>query len=501
MGFLSWLSTPFRWMVTGVRWLFGVGQKATKWPRWVHRLIRYSIILLVTVLLCAFSTYFVERHVVWTRHRWIQEYWLGLLFLATCFLVQMLVHLIYILRIRPESEFPDIDQAWQIGMEALEANGINIFEVPVFLVAGLTEREDGPFRTGAGLPDLTTELSRRSSPLRFFGDEQGVLISCPGISAISAQAKLRPAGTDASGAAEGAGEINPNQTQRPGAMSSADIGHTFVPGGQSSSSGGDGGTAPPAVLSPEQLTLSAKRLAYFSRLLRIYRDPRCPINGLLCCLPFAWCHKRAIDCQAAVRQDIALWHRELSMVFPVSCLLTGLELLTGVSDFLRRGAKVDSRFGPGMRAGSRFPVGTAVDQASAQWVAESSVEWFRSWVYHAFAQDVDSRSNPRLYRLLCEFDERQDAMGDVLRRSFGEFRTSEPIRLVGCYYSGHDATTGRMMFVKEVVQKLKGHQNDVTWSPERVRSDRNQRAWAGGMTVAALGLAGVNVWLIWQMWQ
>jgi len=497
MGFLSWLTTPLRWMVTGIRWLFGVGQKATKWPRWVHRLIRYAFLLLITVLLCWFSTYFVERHVVWTSHRWIQEYWLGLLFLATCFLIQMLVHLIYILRIRPESEFPDIDQAWRIGMEVLEANGIDIYEVPLFLVVGLTEREDGPFRTGAGLPDLATELSRRSSPLRFFGDDQGVLISCPGISAVSAQAKLRPAGPEAGGGAEAAGEVNPEQTQRPSAASSGDIGHTYVPGGQTA---GSASSSPPAALPPEQLTLSGKRLAYFSRLLKIYRDPRCPINGLLCCIPFAWCHKRAADSQAAVRQDIALWHRELNMVFPVSCLLTGIESLTGVSDFLRRGAKVDKRFGPGMRAGSRFPVGSAVDRESARWVAESSVEWFRSWIYHAFAQDVDSRSNPRLYRMLCEFDECQDAMCDVLRRSFGEFRTSEPIRLVGCYYAGHDATTGRLMFVKEVVQKLKSHQNDVSWSPERVRGDRNQRAWAGGATLAALGLGAVNLWLIWQMW-
>ena len=51
----NWIKTIWRWVMAGVRLVFGLGLRTTRMPRWVYQLLHFLIITTITVVLAIYS--------------------------------------------------------------------------------------------------------------------------------------------------------------------------------------------------------------------------------------------------------------------------------------------------------------------------------------------------------------------------------------------------------------------------------------------------------------
>ncbi|MEM6468438.1 MAG: type VI secretion protein IcmF/TssM N-terminal domain-containing protein [Planctomycetota bacterium] len=88
-----------------------------------------------------------------------------------------------------EGVYPDVDRAWQAGVEALEAQGVDIADHPLFLVLGSTDTD-----SERGLMDsLGSKLRLHAipsevgvnQPLQWYLTDDAIYLFCPGASALS----------------------------------------------------------------------------------------------------------------------------------------------------------------------------------------------------------------------------------------------------------------------------------------------------------------------------
>ncbi len=88
-----------------------------------------------------------------------------------------------------EGVYPDIDKAWQAGVLAMEAQGINVDDHPIFLILGSSSSEQERGLIGA----LGTKLSLDGIPnesginhaLQWYTSSDAIYLFCPGASALS----------------------------------------------------------------------------------------------------------------------------------------------------------------------------------------------------------------------------------------------------------------------------------------------------------------------------
>ena len=86
----------------------------------------------------------------------------------------------------------------------------------------------------------------------------------------------------------------------------------------------------------------------------------------------------------------------------------------------------------------------------------------------------------------------------MLETGFGSSGSLAPVRLTGCYYTGY--AQRQLVFVRDVLSRLTGAQDQVAWTPERIRKDNSQRTWAMLIWLVVVALAAVNVAFIYSRW-
>ncbi|MEO1618408.1 MAG: hypothetical protein AAFV88_21325, partial [Planctomycetota bacterium] len=88
-----------------------------------------------------------------------------------------------------EGVYPDVDRAWQAGIDALESQGVDVSEYPLFVILGSADTE-----SESGLMEaLDSKLRVQaipsepgvSQPLQWYLTEDAIYLFCPGASALS----------------------------------------------------------------------------------------------------------------------------------------------------------------------------------------------------------------------------------------------------------------------------------------------------------------------------
>jgi hypothetical protein len=235
-------------------------------------------------------------------------------------------------------------------------------------------------------------------------------------------------------------------------------------------------------------------LDYLCGLISEMRAPFCPINGLMLVAPLD-----RSDAQS-LKQDAEAIRYNFQMLYPVVYTFSGMEELHGFAEFTERGCKLDKRFRDS-RAGSRFPIGHPVDEAAAKWVVDKGFEWFRGWIYSAFAEDIASPANTKLYRLLGDFDERRARLEFMLKQALGDAKEVDQVRLTGCYFCATGSDARRQAFIHGVLQKLITEQEHVAWDESRLRDDTRRRGLAQAVLAAIAVLVAADGFLLWQIWR
>src|SRR5690606_18781054 len=85
------------------------------------------------------------------------------------------------------STFPDIDFAWQAGLNALAEHGISIGSTPLFLLIGSSdERQQRAIIDATGRTLSVTGVSEGPAALRWYADPDGIYLFASDASWLSA---------------------------------------------------------------------------------------------------------------------------------------------------------------------------------------------------------------------------------------------------------------------------------------------------------------------------
>jgi hypothetical protein len=423
-------------------------------------------------------------------------------------------------------EFPDIDEAWDEAMRALQENGIRVTELPLFLVLGRPEGSEGvetAHKPGKAEETLfrATNLklvvkqtpSALKAPVRVYATHDAVYVTCAGASLMGRQAAILAGEADLRRLEE-AGDPTENMdpfesygmaTLRPGSREKKVVGLLARTRGRELSGREKRALRKQAGFRLTELAgndheteRQTARLQHLCRLILRDRKPYCPMNGIMMLVPFAATDSEAEAEQTAelCRRDMMTLRRTLRVHCPVFALVCDLETTLGFREFIKRLRPEDRQ----RRIGQRFPLAANVNGDALLNKVDTAVEWLsnnlvREWVYKLFrvesaageSYDPIVTGNARLYEMLNEMRERHPRLSAILKRAL-EAEADGNLLFGGCYIA---ATGSDPAFVAGVFQRLIDHQNAVTWSDGAFEDDaRSHRLTTIGYTVLiVVGLA------------
>ena len=442
------------------------------------------------------------------------------------------------------SPYPDIDHAWKTGLAELDRQGIDLKQVPLFLVLGTADpRQEKSLMDAARLELNVREIPPGPAPLHWYAGPDGIYLLASGVgcssrlSALAAETLQQesaraPAEAPAAEPAEApmrgtivlnrpgtaapsiraAASVPKPAAGRPASVASPGITGTMILG----RAGGDdeADSAPMPVekhvvkLEQHEAAEQDRRLEYLCRVVRRGRQPLCPINGVLTLLPFVLMQRsvpEAIEVQRAAKKDLGTLQRVLMVRCPVTAMVIGLEEESGFRELVRRVGHeraIHQRFGKGFSV-SNPPLAERLEALAAH-----ACGAFEDWVYALF-REKDSLSKPgnaKLFALLCKIRRSvQSRLGKILVAGYGD-EAEPPARgqsllFGGCYFAGVGETDDRQAFVKAVLGKLQEQQEELEWMPQAIQEDDKYQFLAQITlvldTLLVLALVGIIGYLWW----
>jgi hypothetical protein len=487
--------------------------------RWVLRLL----ILAMTLVLLGFINDWTDlERILRAPLPILRRIWLPLVFLLIYVMSWLIWWLWELLTTeREDSEFPDIDEAWDAALRALDQASIDVTQSPLFLILG------SPIGTEEALLNaakLTFEVGRTprgaDAPLHVYANRDGIYLTCPGASLLGKQSTLLAERPLTVATATGPPPSRSLIAERP-APALATRGappSPFEPGvlGRGPDSPDERISAPPelqelpsqprrrrASLLKDQPMVDEQtcRLQHLCRLVVRSRRPYCPINGILFLIPFAATEsaEEADEIGAICQHDRDAVRDSLEVHCPAFAVICDLEQVPGFRTFI-------GRFPEEQREkvlGVDLPLVPVADGSGFAKMIHDGVRWIDqvvipTLVYRLWKlEDPDRknaaevlRENIQLYHVLTRLQERQDRVFRALARTFAS-ESPDSTLFGGCYLAatGRDATH-EQAFVVGVFRRLLENQNYVSWTSEVLAEDAEYRHWA------ILGWSSIAVFLV-----
>jgi hypothetical protein len=503
------------------------------------RIALMTLLFLIIVYIAAIVSYYYSLQ---SAQRQYTEF---LIAFALILVIPVIVY--YIIKywmIKEESRYPDIDRIWTGGIAECERQGIDINNVPLFLVQGARDhRQAVQLMKASQLAFNVTFPAKEESDLLFFANSDAVYLFINGCSCLSRlssapsgvtldQLKPLTAGSGVTGtidasmfaAAAGGGEAarapatdNVSQTLTEGAFPSASP--ALQPASQAAggtilltdwdSGGGRGQPASTEIPRSPQLTSTdieerGQKLRYVCGLITKHRQTLCPINGLITAIPFELIEGASSQLQVAAQKDLAILRQELLVRCSNTILITQMDKDEGFQELIKRVGEERSR---DFRFGKGCELWNAPEGARLDAIAAHAVGAFEDWIYMLFQEDgaLKHRYNSRLFMLLCRIRGRfGENLRAVLARGFGfdpqteSHLAYEQFLFGGCYFAATGNDPGRQAFVKSVFLKGIQQEGELEWAPEARRRDRQLQFAANlfalvGM-LSFLAIVGMLIW-------
>jgi IcmF-related N-terminal domain len=88
--------------------------------------------------------------------------------------------------------YPEVDQAWRAGMQALAANELSIDSIPIFLITGSSgEAQEKAIMSASGLRLSVEGVPQGPAPIHWYANSEAIYLFCTDASWTSALASLR----------------------------------------------------------------------------------------------------------------------------------------------------------------------------------------------------------------------------------------------------------------------------------------------------------------------
>ncbi|MEO1498410.1 MAG: hypothetical protein AAFV43_14795 [Planctomycetota bacterium] len=513
-SFLNAITAPFRWLISGPARLIGL-------PRRLFGLSLPARVAWALGLGLAIMTLGVALYLIFGRDDLAAAetlYRPSVIATTVLVLIAAPTTAYFLLKLWIEGDvarFPDIDDAWSAGMAALEQQGIDPTQRPIFLLIGQADEASVRRTIDATGYELKVEGEPRGpAPLRWFATSDAIYVSIEGAGWLgtldqaampSPLADSQPTSTPSLGAtmvigsgAAAALPPGPAAGPGPGPAAAAPVYGTLVLDGPIERAAS---AAPRSNTSRAFLDEDAERLRYVASRLRRLRQPFCANNGVLVMLSVRVLEDIVIakDVPTALRADLEAIREETRLLAPVVLMVVGLEAEIGLQELVSR-VGVDSA--KGGRFGKRFDVWNEATDENLDALASHACGAFEDWVYQLYRDGLEDKGNTKLYSLLSRVRHRlQSRLRNVLVKGLAveasEASETEPVLFGGCYFAATGAGPTQQAFVGRVFDRVADLANDLSWRPAAVREDAAMRLAAQGLLVVNLGLlvaAGVLVY-------
>jgi hypothetical protein len=511
---LQYLTAPFRFLLKGPTYLIAAPRKVLGMKPPARAAALLAIFLVICTTIVVFE--FIRREDVPHGEVLLNPKWIVAL---AAVLVATPAATYYLVRLWLEgdvSKYPEIDRAWDAGVEALAEQGIDLSDLPLYVILGVpNEVESAALMTAARIATVIAGVPKGPAPLRWYASAEAIYLICTGTGRLGRLSQLAAASAgDGSRRAGGGGAANPitatmvvgaapARSPSPAAPSPTDSMHggrspilgTLVAGAPGSGEAARGEATPSSSgMSRKEADEESDRLTYIVRRLRRVRQPYCADNGVLTVLPHAVLSDVvfAKEVPDAVRADLSALRDAARLASPVTMLVTGMETEEGFTELVRR-VGVDrarsSRFGKG------FDVWNVASDENLDALSLHACGSFEDWVYTLFASDEGSeqRSNGKLFSMLCRVRRHlQPRLRGVLVNGYAietEGNGGPPRLFSGCYFAATGRQGEQQAFVRSVFDKLDQLSEDLQWSDEALREESTYRG-------ATWMLNGINAVLL-----
>jgi hypothetical protein len=505
-------------------------KRSTVIIRWT---LHFVLVGLILVALWWLNWWLRLEPMLQSNFGYLHAFWLPLLFLmlyVMFWLGSWLWQLTHPDRV--SWDYPDINTAWGEAVDTLARAGIDMREVPLFLVIGEPE-ESMEHLFGSAALNLTITAPQGSDlALRLYAGEDRIFLTCPGASVLARQARFLAQSAAArrtdvteveaenlltAEAAAGPFEpMSPSDGAAPAADPWAEEERRVIGLLEAEEQPEKGTARRPArsfLKNTAEVHLLTSRLHHVCRLLFRDRKPFCPINGILVLVPYAATtdDNTASQTATACRYDLTVIRQVLQVQCPTFALVCDLEKSEGFVQFVERL--------PGRqritRLGQSFPLYPDLDEAEIPRAIEGGMVWLSdallpSLVYNLLRLEAPGagrglpatvaeslESNTRLYRFLSQMRDSRKRLSRLLVRGL-------LLDVPGSYFFGgvYLAATGRQLatFVNGVLQKLSDNQNYVSWTPETLSAEHWYRVWSWVLFFLNLVLLIGGPLLVWLLW-
>jgi hypothetical protein len=518
-------------------------------PRWALQTIH--VVLLVAILA---GLYFLNGYIQADRplplkNEMLRTYYLPIVFL----LVYALGWLGYgLFRLVGEqnakAEFTDIDDAWREAVDTMEAQGIGVSDVPLYVVLGRPAAAEDALVQAAELQVVVRAPTAADVPLRVYALRDAIFVTCAGAStwgrfagllAGEEEAKAAPLSAVPSGektiqfGSEAMG-ITPESIDELRELLAKQLQRDLTAAERTrlqelaELTKGAGRTKRRASLSSDAQTLGSERLRFLCSLIRRDRRPWCPVNGMLILVPWAATETddTVKDAAGILQRDLSAARDGLQMRYPTFALVCDLETVKGFAEFRRSFTPETLKKG---RIGQRLPLVPDVESAEVPALLERGIQWIGQNVLpagivkslrmdapptdpkggdpRAGAPAAGTVHNRNLYMLFEQAYQRAPRLARVLSRGLSGGSgpdAVDPFNALplfgGCYVAGTGRTPQEQAFVPAVLQRLGDGQNSVLWTSAAIAEDNRYRRWTkfGYMAMAAILVAGVALSVLYR---
>lgn len=520
------IATPFRMIYS---WIVRMtpGYNALVGLSLPTRCALLTLLFLLILWAAAFARWWFEERVLgipWWA--WAAG---AVLFIAVISVI--VYYLVKFWMIKEESRYPDIDRLWREGIQACQARGITLLEVPLFIVLGARDHRRAAQLIKASQLNFDIVVpTREEGDIVWFANQDAIFLFVNGCSCIS-RVSSAPTGPmpsehlspktggpaltgtidagamgDKLGAAPTAPAPQVMQTLQDSALfpkvsnvpkpTAVGVGATMqLPEGQGLADLiPQAGSAPaPAVvpqLSSQDIFDREQRLKYVCKLIRNARQSLCPINGLLTLIPFELVESASTQIQTAAQKDLAVLREQLMVRCPNTVLITEMDKEDGFQELVNRVGEARARE---FRFGKGCEIWSAPEGDRLRAVGIHATGAFEDWTYMLFQEEsaLKRRYNSRLFSLLCRIRGKFSAnLQDILARGFGFDPHTEPqlaheqFLFGGCYFSATGADPSRQAFVKSVFMKAMQQEGELEWAPAARRLDQQMQLLANLFALA-----------------
>ncbi|HZU37643.1 MAG TPA: type VI secretion protein IcmF/TssM N-terminal domain-containing protein [Gemmataceae bacterium] len=438
-------------------------------------------------------------------------------------------------------DYPDIDADWEEAKQALARAGLDLTQLPIFLVLGRPASSEEDLFKAAGLKlDVAHVPNRPDAALRVYANRDALYITCGGKSSqvgwlTAALVGDKPGRVPAPvwsaddpmgqsmvvGDAEDALKTIGGQSQAiPDARALMALLEEARREGRDVTREDRAGMRQLAVDRPAlgegEAARLTSRLTYLCRLIEHDRRPWCPINGLLWLIPLGATDtdKDATDMAQAARQDLLAIRKTCRLHFPMLGMLCDMERAPGFKHWLQRYSETQRQ----QRLGQGFPyvpdLGAAAAQASSDGVLSERLRDFVHWLCSmVLRRRVDEKlrlevpgkmglddvisDNLQPFRVLAELTDRQDRLARIVSRGVA-VETGGPPMFGGLYLAATGASAAEQGFVAGVFHKLSKDQSKLCWTDEAMAADASAHRWATNILIASgIGVVAIVAAVVW----